>query len=64
MGADDSNDQAGAAGECPGHEWVIKELDLSLSGARTLSECRWCGTPGYQPSQAELDERAGRRPKL
>lgn len=61
MGADDANDAQGAAGECPGHDWELDELDVLAGGGAGLAlKCSWCGAVSYEPS-ARNDPN---RPKL
>lgn len=58
VGDDDANDNG--PGECPGHDFTVERLVLVekpgqlLPGLGMGLVCRFCGTPAYEPSQAEL----------
>jgi len=51
--ADDSNDNAGVPGECPGHEWKASVIHLRPTGASLEVACKWCGTVQYEPSLSD-----------
>ncbi|QFG09548.1 3-oxoacyl-ACP reductase [Arthrobacter phage TripleJ] len=53
MGLDDRNDNAGAPGECPGHEWKVHAVYLRGSGGSLAVECKWCGAVQYEPSTSD-----------
>lgn len=51
MALDDANDSRGAAGECPGHDWELAELDvLQGGGAGLVMKCRYCEAVSYERS--------------
>lgn len=53
MALDDANDNPGAPGECPGHEWVPAQILLKPRGAELTVRCRWCGAIQVEPSKNE-----------
>jgi hypothetical protein len=43
---DDANDEGGP-GECPGHDFVLRRVEIKPHGAGMEHECRWCGAVLY-----------------
>lgn len=52
MGADDSNDNRGVGGECPGHLYRVTQVILG-QGARMEQACVYCGAVSFVPSNQD-----------